>query len=98
MERQTKIRGQKYQGKGFSLSGFVFSPHQNSGYLKKIFQISEWGYFCPWSQAVMYNFTAMRIDEKMRNEVRRGHPGCKILHHRLTPYPEITPFCYPEYF
>ena len=31
-------------------------------------------------------------------EVRRGHPGCKILHHRLTPYPEITPFCYPEYF
>ena len=32
MERQTKIRGQKYQGKGFSLSGFVFSPHQNSGY------------------------------------------------------------------
>ena len=25
-------------------------------------------------------------------EVRRGHPGCKILHYRLTPYPEKTPF------
>ena len=25
-------------------------------------------------------------------------PGSKILHHRLTPYPEITLFCYPEYF
>ena len=21
-------------------------------------------------------------------EVRQGHPGCKILHHCLTPYPE----------
>ena len=36
--------------------------------------------------------SAMRIDEKMRNEVRWGHLGCKILQHRLTPYPEITPF------
>ena len=40
----------------------------------------------------------MRIDEKLRNEVRRGRPGCKMLHHCLTPYPEITPFWYPEYF
>ena len=31
-------------------------------------------------------------------EVRRGHLGCKILHHHLTPYPEITSFRYPEFF
>ncbi len=42
--------------------------------------------------------SVMRIDEKMRNEAWRGHPGWKILHHRLTPYPERTLYCYPKYF
>ena len=31
-------------------------------------------------------------------EVRRGHPGWKFLHHRLTTYPVRTSFWYPEYF
>ena len=47
---------------------------------------------------VKFSFSSFSFSSIWRNEVLWGQMGPKILHPRLTPYPERTSFCYPEYF